>query len=111
MSNKVVVVTGFGPFRGHEEVNPSWEAVRVLPNELEFNGIVYPIRKFEIPVLYEQVEQAEKDIWALDPLVSEWVGNGSSCLIYLPSFFTASHPLRCEWADKLHQSGEQRPKW
>lgn len=70
MSSKVIVVTGFGPFQGHEQVNASWEAVRQLPDVLELGGVEYSIRKMEIPVSYDDVELALKDVWALDPLVS-----------------------------------------
>jgi len=42
-----VLVTGFEPYGG-ETTNPSWEAVRLLPDEIR--GIV--VRKLEVPVVF-----------------------------------------------------------
>lgn len=69
MSRTVIVVTGFGPFKDHEQVNSSWEAVKLLPDTLHHEGKVYEIKKLEIPVVYDQVQQHLQNIWDLDPLV------------------------------------------
>lgn len=52
---KNILVTGFDPFGG-ESINPSWEAVRRLPDEIE--GV--KIEKLEIPTVYAKA--AEKVI-------------------------------------------------
>ncbi|KAJ8925932.1 hypothetical protein NQ315_009784 [Exocentrus adspersus] len=62
-----IIVTGFGPFRNHS-VNASWEAVKLLPDQLdEFNII-----KKEVPVIYDQVQNNIPDLWKkLNPIVSK----------------------------------------
>ncbi len=52
---KNILVTGFDPFGG-ESINPSWEAVRRLPDEIK--GV--KIEKLEIPTVYAKA--AEKVI-------------------------------------------------
>ena len=47
-----ILVTGFEPFGG-EQVNPSWEAVRALPDEISGAAV----RKFQIPVEYRRAEE------------------------------------------------------
>lgn len=47
-----VLVTGFEPFGG-EEINPSWEAVKGLPNEIEGADII----KFQLPVTFSGVRE------------------------------------------------------
>ena len=49
---KRILVTGFEPFGG-ERVNPSWEAVRALPDEISGAAV----RKFQIPVEYRRAEE------------------------------------------------------
>ncbi|CAH1115503.1 unnamed protein product [Psylliodes chrysocephalus] len=53
-----IVVTGFGPFFGHT-INASWEAVRLLPDEI--NGIT--IIKKEIPVQYSHIQTKIPQLW------------------------------------------------
>lgn len=55
---KTILVTGFTPFDG-EEVNPSWEAVKALPDEI----LGVTIEKMEIPTVYGRSADA----------VLEWV--------------------------------------
>lgn len=55
---KVILVTGFGPFRDHQ-VNASWEAVRLLPDEIDEFTLV----KIEIPVVYDSVETKIPVLW------------------------------------------------
>ena len=60
MTEKTILVTGFEPFGG-ESLNPSWEAVKLLPDMI--NG--HRICKLEIPVVYGKaaekiIETAEK---------------------------------------------------
>ena len=45
---KKLLITGFEPFGG-EEINPSWEAVLRLPNEIN----EYTLSKLRIPVVFE----------------------------------------------------------
>ena len=46
---KKLLITGFEPFGG-ETINPSWEAVRCLPSEI--NG--YEVKRMLIPVVFEK---------------------------------------------------------
>ena len=43
-----IIVTGFAPFGG-ETINPSYEAVKLLPNEIDGCQII----KYEVPVSYD----------------------------------------------------------
>ena len=52
---KKLLITGFEPFEG-ERINPSWEAVKRLPDEL----CGYSLTKLKIPVVFD--EAAEKVI-------------------------------------------------
>ena len=52
-----VVVTGFQPF-GKETLNPSFEAVRLLPDEIKGAQIV----KKEIPVVFRKGGQTVQEI-------------------------------------------------
>ena len=58
---KKLLITGFEPFGG-EEINPSWEAVKALPSEI--NG--YKLIKLCLPVVFGEVaemviKEAEKE--------------------------------------------------
>ncbi|WP_324735063.1 pyroglutamyl-peptidase I [Thermococcus sp. SY098] len=52
-----VLVTGFEPFGG-ENVNPSWEAVKMLPDVIENAEIV----KYQLPVSFKKVKELLPDI-------------------------------------------------
>lgn len=65
----VVYVTGFGPFKGHEEKNASWEAVKLLPDSITVREKVFTLRKEEVPVTYEQVNSKVPEIWKPNPKV------------------------------------------
>lgn len=56
-----VLVTGFGPFQGHEEVNPSWEAVK----ELKKLGVAHNVNlvTVEVPVEYQHVQKHIPLLW------------------------------------------------
>lgn len=49
-----LLLTGFAPFGG-ETTNPSWEAVRRLPDTLTVNGKTVQLCKRELPVAYDRV--------------------------------------------------------
>ena len=60
---KKLLITGFQPFGG-EKINPSWEAVKLLPEEIGDHSLA----KLEIPVVFEKaaktVIQAAEEISA-----------------------------------------------
>lgn len=68
---KFIHVTGFGPFRGFTEMNPSWEAVSRLPDEICVNHVNYTIKKHNVSVTYESVNDIVPKLWASKPAVSE----------------------------------------
>lgn len=70
MSSHTIYVTGFGPFEGHETVNASWEAVKLLPDLLNVKTFQYNIKKLEIPVVYSKSDDAVLRIWDEKPAVS-----------------------------------------
>ena len=61
---KKLLITGFEPFGG-ENINPSWDAVRALPDEVGD----YVLTKLSIPVVYG--EAAERVIEAADELLPD----------------------------------------
>lgn len=68
--NKIVHVTGFGEFSGFENINPSWEAVSLLPDSLDVNGTNYAIQKHRVPVTYNEVDAKVPTLWKDNPAVS-----------------------------------------
>ncbi|CAO4360333.1 unnamed protein product [Caenorhabditis nigoni] len=60
MPNKKVIVTGFGPFRGFEDENPS----SVVIDELKAKGIEnIDLELHKITVAYEDVSKRVPDLW------------------------------------------------
>lgn len=55
---KTILVTGFGPFAEHK-INSSWEAVKLLPDEINDFKVV----KLEIPVIYNYIEHEVPALW------------------------------------------------
>lgn len=70
VKRKVIHVTGFGPFRGFTEKNPSWEAVSRLPDAIEHSNEILIIEKHNVAVTYEAVNEIVPKLWQTKPLVS-----------------------------------------
>ena len=49
---KKLLITGFEPFGG-EKINPSWEAVKLLPDEIG----EFLLKKIEVPVVFEKAAE------------------------------------------------------
>ncbi|XP_022211229.1 pyroglutamyl-peptidase 1 [Drosophila obscura] len=82
---KLIVVSGFGPFIGHEEINASWEAVKLLPELLTAqNGTEYDLMKRLVAVEYEAVDEACTEIWSRQPEMVIHVGvSGIAKCVYV----------------------------
>ncbi|XP_049816855.1 pyroglutamyl-peptidase 1 [Schistocerca nitens] len=57
-----VVVTGFGPFQGHD-INASWEAVKLLPELESEEQLGVKLIVMKLPVAYEDVVKMIPAIW------------------------------------------------
>ncbi|XP_015512750.1 pyroglutamyl-peptidase 1 [Neodiprion lecontei] len=60
--NRVVLVTGFGPFAGHPK-NASWEAVKELKNSDLEDVCNVTMVTMEVPVAYESVSHLIPKLW------------------------------------------------
>lgn len=53
MTKQTLLITGFDPFGG-ETINPAWEAVKLLPEEIG----PFRLHKMQIPTVFEKAAQA-----------------------------------------------------
>lgn len=63
---KLIVVTGYGQFAGHE-VNASGEAVKLLPKEILVGRKKFKIHTILVSVEYEDVDKKVEEVWSLKP--------------------------------------------
>lgn len=70
IQENVIHVTGFGVFRGFTSTNPSWEAVKQLPDHIIHDGKAIQIVKHQVSVTYEAVDKKIHEIWSKKPKVS-----------------------------------------
>jgi pyroglutamyl-peptidase len=61
-------------FERHEEKNASWEAVKLLPNDIEHNNLNFKVAKRKVEVKYDVVDQQVNDIWNQNPELVIHVG-------------------------------------
>lgn len=69
-TTNIVHVTGFGPFRGFRTKNPSWEAVSLLPDNITCNDKSFLLRKHQVSVEYDVVNEVVPKLWSDSPTVS-----------------------------------------
>ncbi|XP_019931608.2 pyroglutamyl-peptidase 1 [Aedes albopictus] len=99
--SRIIYVTGFGPFAGHEERNASWEAVKLLPDTYHHKNIEYRVKKLEIPVTYEAVDAVVPKIWNENPALVIHVGvHGRIETINLEKCSYSSGYCRPDFANK-----------
>lgn len=67
--SNVVVVTGFGPFGGHQ-INASWESVKLLKDTDIEKELGIQLVTEQVPVVYSCVEKQVPRLWeTYKPLV------------------------------------------
>jgi len=66
-NNNLIICTGFDIFEGHTEKNASWEAVKLLPNFLNFKNREFILKKIKVPVSYKGVDEIVPEIWTENP--------------------------------------------
>ncbi|XP_063221537.1 pyroglutamyl-peptidase 1 [Bacillus rossius redtenbacheri] len=77
LKEKMVVVTGFGPF-GEHSVNASWEAVKLLPSLALDEELGLRLHVEEVSVAYDAVSSQVPRLWqALEPALVVHVGVSS----------------------------------
>lgn len=69
-TQNLIFCTGFDVFGGHENLNASWEAVKLLPSSIKHESVEYSIEKLKVPVTYKDVDEVIQKIWERNPKVS-----------------------------------------
>lgn len=105
-NQEVILVTGFGPFGDHQ-INASWEAVKLLPDE--FKG--YLIVKKEVPVSYEDVDDQIPSLWmSLRPRLVIHVGVSSEARkITIEKAANRKGYVKLDCYGKKHATGDVCP--
>lgn len=67
--NSTIICTGFDVFAGNEDKNASWEAVKLLPDQIIYQNFTFDLKKIKVPVSYSAVDKLVEEIWASEPLV------------------------------------------
>lgn len=70
-TSNIIHVTGFGPFRGFRVKNPSWEAVSLLPDKITCNNKPFWLKKHQVSVEYDAVNELVPKFWSDNPTVSD----------------------------------------
>ncbi|KAG4068541.1 hypothetical protein HA402_004882 [Bradysia odoriphaga] len=97
----LVYVTGFGPFKGHETVNASWEAVRLLPFKHSVRNQPIRIKLLEVPVVYDEVNNYVESIWKDSPkLVIHCGVDGGATAITVEKCANNSSFCMPDWSGK-----------